>query len=51
MDNNEQTSGAMLIFGVLAQVQKILDAVRNGKSIKVSKGDFGVEVTGETTSE
>ena len=25
----------------------ILDAVRNGKSIKVSKGNYGVEVTGE----
>ena len=41
----------LLMFGVLAQVPKILDAVRNGKSIKVSKGDFSVDVTGEATNE
>lgn len=40
--------GELLMFGVIAQIPRILDAVRNGKSIKVSKGDFGVEVTGET---
>ena len=43
--------GELLMFDVLAQVPKILDAVRNGKSIKVSKGDFSVDVTGETTNE
>lgn len=43
--------GELLMFGVLAQVPKKLDAVRNGKSIKVSKGDFSVDVTGETTNE
>lgn len=36
--------GELLMFGVLAQVPKILDAVRNGKSIKVSKGDFSVSI-------
>ncbi len=43
--------GELLMFAVIAQVPKILDAVRHGKTIKVSKGDFGVEVTGETTNE
>lgn len=39
--------GELLMFGVLAQVPSILDAVRHGKSIRVSKGDFGMEVRGE----
>lgn len=43
--------GELLMFGVIAQMPRILDAVRNGKSIKVSKGDFTVDVTGETTNE
>lgn len=43
--------GELLMFGVLAQIPKILNAVRNGKSIKVSKGDFSVDVTGETNQE
>lgn len=43
--------GELLMFGVIAQIPSILDAVRNGKSIKVSKGDFSVDVTGETNSE
>jgi len=43
--------GLLLMFAVIAQIPKILDAVHNGKSIKVSKGDFSVDVTGETTNE
>ena len=39
------------MFGVLAQVPKILDAVRNGKPIKLQKGDFGVEVSAEAKEE
>ncbi len=39
--------GELLMFGVLAQVPSILDAIRHGKSIRVSKGDFGMEVRGE----
>ena len=43
--------GELLMFGVLAQVPKILDAVRNGKSSKLQKGDFGVEVSAEAKEE
>ena len=43
--------GELLMFGVLAQVPKILDAVRNGKPIKLQKGDFGVEVSAEAKEE
>lgn len=42
--------GELLMFGVLVQVPVILDAARKGKSIKVSKGDFSVDVTGETNN-
>lgn len=37
--------GELLMFGVLAQIPSILDAVRNGKSIKVTKGDSSIEVS------
>ena len=37
--------GELLMFGVLAQVPAIIDAAKNGKSIKVTKGDFSAEVT------
>lgn len=39
--------GELLMFGVIAQIPRILDAVRNGKSLKFQKGDFGVEVSAE----
>lgn len=37
--------GELLMFGVLAQVPAIIDAAKNGKSVKISKGDFTAEVT------
>lgn len=39
--------GLLLMFGVIAQIPTILNAVREGKSIKLQKGDFGVEVSAE----
>lgn len=39
--------GLLLMFAVIAQIPKIMDAVRSGKSIKLQKGDFSVDVTGE----
>ena len=37
--------GELLMFGVLAQVLALIDAAKNGKSVKISKGDFTAEVT------
>ena len=37
--------GELLMFGVLAQVPHLLDAAKNGKSVKISKGDFSAEVS------
>ena len=37
--------GELLMFGVLAQLPALIDAVKNGKSIKVTKGDFIAEVS------
>ena len=37
--------GELLMFGVLAQLPAIIDAAKNGKSIKLTKGDFTAEVT------
>ena len=37
--------GELLMFGVLAQLPAIIDAAKNGKNIKVTKGDFTAEVT------
>lgn len=37
--------GLLLMFAVLAQVPTLLESARNGKSIKLSKGDFSVDVT------
>ena len=36
--------GELLMFGVLAQVPALIDAAKNGKSVKISKGDFSAEV-------
>lgn len=36
--------GLLLMFGVIAQIPIILNAVREGKSIKLTKGDFSAEV-------
>ena len=37
--------GELLMFGVLAQVPALIDAAKNGKSVKISKGDFSAEVS------
>ena len=37
--------GELLMFGVLAQVPALIDAAKNGKSVKISQGDFTAEVT------
>ena len=37
--------GELLMFGVLAQLPALIDAAKNGKSVKISKGDFTAEVT------
>ena len=37
--------GELLMFGVLAQVPSLIAAAKNGKSIKLTKGDFSAEVT------
>lgn len=37
--------GELLMFGVLAQVPALISAAKNGKSVKISKGDFTAEVT------
>ena len=37
--------GELLMFGVLAHLPAIIDAAKNGKSVKISKGDFSAEVT------
>ena len=39
--------GLLLMFATLAQVPSIIDAARNGKSIKLTKGDFTAEVSSE----
>ena len=43
--------GLLLMFATLAQVPTIVDAARNGKSIKLTKGDFSAEVSSENLSE
>ena len=40
--------GLLLMFGVITQTPVILDAVRNGKSVKISKGDLELEVGSNT---
>ena len=37
--------GELLMFGVLAQLPALINAAKNGKSVKISKGDFTAEVT------
>lgn len=36
--------GLLLMFCVVAQIPTIIEAVKDGKSIKVTKGDFSAEV-------
>ena len=37
--------GELLMFGVLTQVPALISAAKNGKSVKISKGDFSAEVS------
>lgn len=39
--------GLLLMFGVIAQIPDILNAVREGKSIKLQKGDIELEVSSD----
>lgn len=39
--------GLLLMFSVLAQIPTIIEAAKNGKSIRLSKGDFSAEVSSE----
>lgn len=39
--------GLLLMFATLAQVPTIIDAARNGKSIKLTKGNFEMEVSAD----
>lgn len=43
--------GELLMFGVIAQVPRILDAVRNGKSFKFQNEDLSVEISASGTQE
>lgn len=39
--------GLLLMFAALAQIPTIIEAANNGKSIKLSKGDFEVQVSAD----
>ena len=36
--------GELVMFSVIAQVPSIIEAAKNGKSIRLKKGDFSAEV-------
>lgn len=40
--------GELLAFATLAQVPRLIESARNGRSIKFSKGDFSAEVKSES---
>jgi len=40
--------GLLLMFSVLAQIPAIIEAAKNGKSIRLTKGDFSAEVSSKT---
>lgn len=39
--------GQLLLFATIAQIPAIIDSARNGKSIKLTKGDFSAEVNSD----
>lgn len=43
--------GLLLMFAVVAQIPDLLNAIREGKSIKFQKGDFSAEVTSKSNPE
>lgn len=42
--------GELLMFGVLAQVPRLMKAAKDGKSIRLQKGDFSAEVSSKPSS-
>lgn len=42
--------GLLLLFAVIAQVPVIMKSIREGKTIKIQKGDFTAEVSSEQGS-
>lgn len=42
--------GLLLMFAVLAQVPKVIEEARGGKTIKLKKGDFSAEVSSKDES-
>ena len=42
--------GELLMFGLLAQVPQLIESARNGRSIRLQKGDFSAEVSSEPSS-
>lgn len=42
--------GFLLLFAVIAQVPVIMKSIREGKTIKIQKGDFTAEVSSEQGS-
>ncbi|MGN0310438.1 MAG: hypothetical protein ACI4C3_07635 [Bacteroides sp.] len=43
--------GELLMFGLLAQVPQLIESARNGRSIRLQKGDFSAEVSSEPSAE
>ena len=39
--------GLLLLYAVIAQIPVIMKAVRDGKTIRIQKGDFSAELSGE----
>ena len=43
--------GLLLMFAVIAQLPKVIEAARNGQSFKITKGDFSAEVACKPSEE
>lgn len=39
--------GLLLLYAVIAQIPVIMKAIREGKTLKIQKGDFSAEVSSE----
>ena len=39
--------GLLLLYAVIAQIPVIMKAVRDGQTIRIQKGDFSAELSGE----
>ena len=42
--------GMLLAFAFLAQIPTLIEAAKNGKTIRLQKGDFSAEVSSENDS-